>query len=51
MTWQQLICHTTVEHQEVISGALEEAGAASVTFEDAVDQPILEPLPGLNWSN
>ena len=26
--------------------ALEEAGAASVTFEDAVDQPILEPLPG-----
>lgn len=46
MTWQQLICHTTVEHQEVISTALEEAGAASVTFEDAVDQPILEPLPG-----
>lgn len=46
MTWQQLICHTTVEHQEVISAALEEAGAASVTFEDAVDQPILEPLPG-----
>lgn len=46
MTWQQLICHTTVEHQEVISATLEEAGAASVTFEDAVDQPILEPLPG-----
>lgn len=46
MTWQQLICHTTVEHQEAISTALEEAGAASVTFEDAVDQPILEPLPG-----
>lgn len=46
MTWQQLICHTTVEHQEAISVALEEAGAASVTFEDAVDQPILEPLPG-----
>ncbi|MFZ1386409.1 MAG: 50S ribosomal protein L11 methyltransferase [Thiolinea sp.] len=46
MTWQQLICHTTVEYQEVISTALEEAGAASVTFEDAVDQPILEPLPG-----
>lgn len=46
MTWQQLICHTTVEHQEAISAALEEAGAASVTFEDAVDQPILEPLPG-----
>lgn len=46
MTWQQLICHTTVEHQEVISTVLEEAGAASVTFEDAVDQAILEPLPG-----
>ncbi|TXH63091.1 MAG: 50S ribosomal protein L11 methyltransferase [Thiothrix sp.] len=46
MTWQQLICHTRVEHQEAISLLLEEAGAASVTFEDAVDQPILEPLPG-----
>lgn len=46
MTWQQLICHTTVEYQEAISTTLEEAGAASVTFEDAVDQPILEPLPG-----
>lgn len=47
MTWQQIICHTTVEHQEALSAALEEAGAASVTFEDAVDdKPILEPLPG-----
>ena len=46
MTWQQLICRTTVEHQEAISTVLEDAGAASVTFEDAVDQPILEPLPG-----
>ena len=46
MTWQQLICHSTLEHQEAISELMEAAGAASVTFEDAVDQPILEPLPG-----
>ncbi len=46
MTWQQIICHTTVEHQEAISAAFEQAGAASVTLEDAADQPVLEPLPG-----
>lgn len=46
MTWQQIICHTTAEHQEALSEALEDAGAASVTLEDAADQPVLEPLPG-----
>lgn len=46
MTWQQIICRTTLEHQEVLTDVLEEAGAASVTLEDAADQPVLEPLPG-----
>lgn len=46
MTWQQIVCYSTAEHQEAISELMEEAGAASVTLEDAVDQPILEPLPG-----
>lgn len=47
MTWQQIVCRTDAAHQEAISTALENAGAASVTFEDAVDdKPILEPLPG-----
>ena len=46
MTWQQLTCHTTAEHQEAISELLENSGAASVTLQDAADQPVLEPLPG-----
>lgn len=46
MTWQQLTCHTTAEHQEAISELLENHGAASVTLQDAADQPVLEPLPG-----
>ncbi|WP_020396328.1 50S ribosomal protein L11 methyltransferase [Thiolinea disciformis] len=46
MTWQQIICRTTLEHQEALTDVLEEAGAASVTLEDAEDQPVLEPLPG-----
>ncbi len=46
MTWQQLICHTTAEHQEAISELMENSGAASVTLQDAADQPVLEPLPG-----
>lgn len=46
MSWQQVICKTTAEHQETISELLENAGAASVTLQDAADQPVLEPLPG-----
>lgn len=53
MTWQQIICQTTVQHQESISELLESAGAASVTLQDAADQPVLEPLPGETplWDN
>lgn len=53
MTWQQIICQTTAQHQESISELLENAGAASVTLQDAADQPVLEPLPGETpiWDN
>ena len=53
MTWQQIICQTTAQHQENISELLENAGAASVTLQDAADQPVLEPLPGETpiWDN
>lgn len=46
MTWQQVICHTSEAHEAAVSDLLEAAGAASVTLEDAADQPVLEPLPG-----
>ncbi|PID48732.1 MAG: 50S ribosomal protein L11 methyltransferase [Proteobacteria bacterium] len=46
MTWQQIICHTSLAHEEAVSELLENAGAASVTLEDAADQAVLEPLPG-----
>ena len=46
MTWQQIICQTTLAHQEAISELFENNGAASVTLQDAADQPLLEPLPG-----
>ncbi|HPE60540.1 MAG: 50S ribosomal protein L11 methyltransferase [Thiothrix sp.] len=46
MTWQQITCQTTSTHQHALSDLLETAGAASVTLQDAADQPLLEPLPG-----
>lgn len=46
MTWQQVICHTTAEHQDALSELMENTGSASVTLTDAADQPMLEPLPG-----
>lgn len=44
--WQQIICRTQKSDQAALSNALENAGAVSITYEDAADQPILEPLPG-----
>lgn len=46
MTWQQLRCRTGRQHEEAINALLEKAGAVSVTYEDAEDTPVLEPLPG-----
>jgi len=43
--WQQIICRTSRQYQQNISDALEAAGAVSITYQDAGDQPVLEPLP------
>ncbi len=46
MSWQQLLCQTSRQHEAAVSQLLEENGAASVTYQDAKDTPVLEPLPG-----
>ena len=44
--WQQIICRTGKPDQAAVSTALENAGAVSLSYQDAADQPVLEPLPG-----
>lgn len=44
--WQQINCHCNKVFQDVISECMEEANALSITFQDAGDTPVLEPLPG-----
>ena len=44
--WQQIICRTQKSDQAALSDALDNAGAVSITYQDAADQPVLEPLPG-----
>ena len=46
MGWIQIQFTTQTEEQEPLEEALLEAGAVSITYVDAADQPILEP--GLN---
>lgn len=46
MAWLQLRVHASRDNSNRIEDALLHAGAASVTFEDAGDQPILEPALG-----
>lgn len=46
MSWQQLNCLSKRSNVEAISLFLETFGALSVTYQDAKDDPILEPLPG-----
>jgi ribosomal protein L11 methyltransferase len=46
MSWLQIKFTTTIEQQESLEDALLAAGAVSITYQDAADQPILEP--GLN---
>lgn len=43
MNWMQLRFFCTKSQQPALEDALLEAGAASLTFEDNADQPILEP--------
>ncbi|MDZ7661010.1 50S ribosomal protein L11 methyltransferase [Thiohalophilus sp.] len=46
MSWLQLIIPARAAQVEALSDALEAVGAASVTLQDAADQPLLEPAPG-----
>lgn len=46
MPWFQLRFTAHKDEAETFSDMLSELGAASVTFEDAEDQPLLEPPPG-----
>ena len=43
MNWLQIRFYTTPDHQEKLEDALLSAGAFSITYQDAADQPILEP--------
>lgn len=53
MSWKQIVCHSNLAHKDVISDLFEAAGSASITYQDAADQPVLEPLPGETpfWDN
>lgn len=44
--WRQVSVLSDAVHAERLSESFEDAGAVSVTFEDAADQPLFEPKPG-----
>lgn len=46
MAWLQLTLKATHSNSEQLSDLLSQAGAASVTLQDAHDDPIFEPPPG-----
>jgi ribosomal protein L11 methyltransferase len=46
MSWLRITLDTDHDHTDIVSEALEAAGAGAATLEDAGDQPILEPGPG-----
>lgn len=46
MSWIQISFQTTRDHTELLSAALTNSGALSVTLQDAKDQPLLEPGVG-----
>lgn len=45
-TWLQIVCTASKKHHELIEAEMEGAGALSITWNDAQDDPVLEPLPG-----
>ena len=45
-SWQQVIFQTSKEFSDDIESFLESEGALSITWKDAGDTPVLEPLPG-----
>jgi ribosomal protein L11 methyltransferase len=46
MPWQELTVRIPREQLETVEALLLAAGAVSVTYRDAEDQPVLEPAPG-----
>lgn len=46
MNWLQIIFSCTPEHTEALEDALLAEGALSITYQDAADQPLLEPGVG-----
>lgn len=44
--WQQIHCYINEADQAQLSDYFEAGRAVSITFSDAADQPVLEPLPG-----
>lgn len=53
MPWIQLRVHSTEKHAETVSDMLMSWGAQAVSFVDAADTPIYEPMPGevIYWTN
>lgn len=53
MPWIQLRVNTTEKHAETVSDMLMSWGAQAVSFVDAQDTPIYEPMPGeiIYWAN
>ncbi len=45
-SWQQINCHCNKSFQDEICKCMESADALSITWQDAGDTPVLEPLPG-----
>jgi ribosomal protein L11 methyltransferase len=52
-SWLQLVCSASKKHHEQIETVMENAGALSITWQDAKDEPVLEPLRGETplWSS
>ncbi len=46
LSWTELHIKTTAEYADSLSHQLSLLGAGAVTFQDAGDQPIYEPVPG-----
>ena len=51
--WIQIKIRTTSKNADTIAALLEQLGSLAVTYSDAEDSPILEPLPGERrlWPN
>lgn len=45
-SWLQLVCFTSKQNHQAIEDAMEDNNALSITWQDAADTPVLEPLPG-----